>query len=239
MTTCDDISERLPEHVLGTIDGSQELAIRRHLRGCAGCRREMSSLGDGLALFARAAHDRMPPPELEQRVTTVLRDEWRDTPAARAEHRPRWTRIAAAAAALAMVASLGWGTAQTRRADEAALDAASYGRLLEVLGGKDFRVGELRPADGRTLEGSVVVYDSHVDQSWAVVFVRAPGITGRAYATLHAPDGRAVDLWDLRIDHEGDGASWLVTSVDLEPFDRMTVTGADGAPLAEASIGPA
>jgi hypothetical protein len=233
--TCDEVRERLPEHVLGTIEGPQDLQIREHLRGCAGCRQELAALDDGLTQFARAAHDVSPPTELQDRVRTVLQDEWRERPP---QHRraPRLRWLAVAAAVLMVAASLSWGLAQSRRADNATLGATSYQRLLDVLGGKDFRVGQLQAAAGQTLEGSVIIYDSHVDQSWAVVFVRAPGIEGAASATLHAPDGRTIDMWDLAIDHEGDGAAWLVTSVNLEGFNRITVTGPDGRPLATASV---
>ena len=62
MTTCEEVRERLPEHVLGTLDEPHDLSVRRHLRGCAGCRREMAALGDGVAMFARAVHDSHPRP---------------------------------------------------------------------------------------------------------------------------------------------------------------------------------
>ncbi len=233
--TCDEIRERLPEHVLGTIEGPEDQAIRRHVRGCAGCRKDMAALGEGLTLFSRAVHDVVPPDELQGHVRTVLQEEWHESsPEEPRASKLRW--LAVAATILALVGSLAWGVAQSRRADAATEGAASYQRLLGVLGGEDFRVGELQPSDGRTVEGSVVVYDSHVDQSWAVVFVRVPGVEGAARATLHADDGRAIDLWDFTIDHGGDGAGWLVTSVDLDGFDRLTVTGPAGEALASADI---
>lgn len=236
--TCDDMRERLTEHVLGTLDDAQDAQVQRHLRGCAGCRQELSALDEGLTQFAHAAHDVGPPPELEERVTNALREEWRERPVP-SHRRPPLRWLAAAAAVVAIVGTLGWGLSQQHRADRASEGASSYAALLHTLGGKDFRVGQLQAAAGQTVEGSVIVYDSHEDQSWAVVFVRAPGVEGSAGATLHAADGRTVDLWDLTIDHGGDGAAWLVTSVNLERFDRITVTGPDGRALASASIAPA
>ena len=32
--TCDEVREVLPEHLLGTLDGPEDLEVRRHLRGC-------------------------------------------------------------------------------------------------------------------------------------------------------------------------------------------------------------
>ena len=235
--TCEAVQERLSEHLLGSMPETDDMAVRRHLRGCATCRREAAALGDGLAAFARAAHDMTPPDDLRDRVLGAVRDEQLD----RVDHEPggrrRWVLPAVAAGlTLALVASLAWGAGQARRADRTVADAASYTGLLSILGGKDFRAGRLDPTGGRTLEGSVVVYDSHEDQSWAVVFVRAPGESGSATPTLHADDGRAVDVWPLEFDGQGDGATWLVTSVDLQPFDRLTITGADGTLLATADI---
>jgi putative zinc finger protein len=236
--TCDTVQERLAEQLLGSTSGEDDLAIRRHLRGCAACRRDAAALGDGLAAFARAAHDVAPPDELRERVLGAVRDDQLDAAATDAgtPRRRRLLPAVAAVLAIALVASLAWGLGQTRRADRAASDAASYTDLLAILGGKDFRAARLAPASGVTLEGSVVVYDSHEDQSWAVVFIRAPGQSGYAEPTLLADDGRAVEVWPLEFDRSGDGATWLVTSVDLRPFDRLEVRGDDGTLLATADI---
>ena len=235
--TCEAVQERLSEHLLGSMPEFDDAAVRHHLRGCAACRREASALGDGLAAFALAAHDVVPPDELRARVLDAVRDDQRDTAPPPASS---WRRFAvpgvAAGLALALVASLAWGVGQARRADRAVADAGSYTGLLAILGGTGFRAARLDPAGARTLEGSVVVYDSHEDQSWAVVFVRAPGESGYATPTLHADDGRTVEIWPLEFDGQGDGAAWLVTSVDLVPFDRLSITGEDGTLLATADI---
>ncbi len=125
---------------------------------------------------------------------------------------------------------------QTRRAQVASEGAQSYETLLQTLGGKDFRVGELTSTGAQPLEGSVVVYDSHVDQSWVLVFVRTSGVTGDVTATLHAPDGRTLDTWPVSIDRDGDGYGWLVTSVNLETFDRITLTDTQGTTVASGAI---
>ena len=46
---------------------------------------------------------------------------------------------------------------------------------------------------------------------------------GTATATLHAPDGRTVDLWDLEFQPDGNGAAWLVTASDLASSTGSTV----------------
>src|SRR5947207_1804402 len=54
--SCDEVRELLPEHLLGVLEPDPERAVSRHLRGCGACRAELASLGQGLATFARAAH---------------------------------------------------------------------------------------------------------------------------------------------------------------------------------------
>ncbi len=237
--TCDEVRERLPEHVLGTLDDVSDLAIRRHLRGCAGCRREMEVLGEGLALFAHAAHDAEPPPELEDRVLGTLADEWRDaspSPARSARAGTRWAWLTAAAVLAALVLSLTWGLGQRHHA-ETLVASDRYTQLLHILGGKEFRAGTLTATPGMSVGGSAVVYESHEGQSWAAVFVRGPGLHGPATATLHAADGRAVDLY-VHFQRDGSGSAWLVTGMDLQGFDRITVTGPDGRVIATARLEP-
>jgi hypothetical protein len=234
--TCDEVRDLLPEHLLGTLEPASDRAVREHLRGCAACRAEADGLGDGLASFARAAHDREPPPELRERVLAVLEEESRDaTPTA--DGGRRWVPIVGIAAAAAIVvATIGFAVSADRRADLAQAGAASYQRLLETLGGKEFRIGEITSDDRPEVEGSVVLYDSHQGQSWGVVLVRAPGWSGIATATLEAPDGRTIEVGELRFADDGDAATWIVTGTSLEAYDHLTIVGGDGTELAGAAI---
>jgi putative transcriptional regulator len=238
--TCDEVRELLPEHLLGTLEGPEDLEVRRHLRGCAGCRIEMTALSEGVEWFARAAHDRTPPPELHDRVMTTLELEWHDADAERPDAgRVRW--LGRAAAVIAIAATLAWGLSQTHRAIVASADAQSYRTLLSTLGGKEFRVGQLDSHVTHPLEGSVVLYDSHQGQSWGIVLVRAPGVSGTATVTLSSTDGSGagsttIDAGTLEFQPDGDAATWLVTSSDLTPFDRVTIRAEDGTVLATADI---
>jgi anti-sigma factor RsiW len=234
VTTCDEVRERLPEHVLGTLDDVGDLAVRKHLRGCAGCRQELLALGDGMALFSLAAHDRTPPPKLEERVRTVLEQEWSEAPSS--PGRPTRAWLATAAATLVVVASLSWALVEHHQASVAAADASSYEQLLNSLGGKEFRLGPLQASRGTTVEGTVVAYDSSHNQSWVAVFVRAPGSAGVATAALSASDGRSIPLPPLKIADDGAGSTWLVTAANLEQFDRITITSPDGSVLATSQL---
>ena len=153
--------------------------------------------------------------------------------------RARW--LGRAAAVVVVAATLGWGLSQTHRANVASADAESYQRVLSTLGGKEFRIGTLDPHVTHPFEGSVVLYDSHQGQSWGIVLVRAPGVSGTARVTLSSTDGSGaghttIDAGRLEFQPDGDAATWLVTSSDLTPFDRITITAEDGTVLATADI---
>jgi hypothetical protein len=244
---CAEVREQLPDLLLETLTDVEGARVRRHLRGCAACRGELAALEDGLSLFSQATHHSVPPPELETRVLTAIEEEWRETEtdeefvsAGPADHRRRvpgaW--LVAAAAVLVLVASVGWGVGQARRADRAVAGAASYSRLLATLGGREFRVGQLQGTPGHDVGGSLIVYDSVWGRSWAAVFVRAPGSSGPMMATLTGSGGEELSFDPIRIaDGEGDG--WLVTRADVRAFDRLTVRDASGVVIASAQIASA
>ncbi len=235
--TCDELRDRLSEHALGTLAEADDAPIRRHLRGCAQCRRELAAIGEGLTMFAAAAHDRPPPMELRDRVLSVVAEEWRGDPVVLTDAAPGRGRawLGAAAACVAFVAVAAWGVGVRSDASVALADAASYRRLLQTLGGEEFRVAALQRTGPARIAGSVVLYDSSVEQSWGVVLVRAPDLTGAVGVSLAAPDGRTLEMHDAEIEG-GHGATWLVTSEDLHPFDRLTITAPDGEILATAAI---
>jgi hypothetical protein len=245
--TCDEVRDLLPEHLLGTLEGPEDLEVRRHLRGCAACRDERGKLEEGVSALSRAVHDQEPPPELRDRVLGTLGEEWEETGRvpttsvpSRGTGRERlpWRAFAAAAALILVVGSIAFGLAQGHRASLATTDAQSYRNLLTALGGKEFRIGELRPAEGSAMQGQVLIYDGDPSgdwSSWAIVFAKAPGYTGSATATLLSPDGESRALPPIEF-QEGDGKTWLVTYADLTRFDSLTVTSPTGRVMATAAL---
>lgn len=225
--TCDEVREQLAEHLLGTLDEVADAAVRRHLRGCAGCRSEAAALSEGVSTFARAAHDVEPPEDLRGRVLGVLEEEWDGS--ARSDVRPgRSAWLMRAAVAVALVVSVGWGAFATVRAARLQDAADRYEAFLGVLGGEDVRVGELRAARPQELAGSAVIYDSRVGQSWVLVLFRAPGWEGEVNVTLVSDDEARIDLHPMDVGPGGEASTWLVTSSDLKDFDEVRLWDESG-----------
>jgi hypothetical protein len=233
--TCDEVREQLAEHLLGTLEASRDEQVQGHLRGCGSCRRELRALEEGIGTFARAAHQVEPPPEVRDRVLSVLEEEWAASTPEPAHHRhPPW--LAWAAAAVVLAGSLAWGGMATVRAGRFQATADKYERFLGVLGGENVRVGTLRPSGGQAVEGSAVLYDSKVEQSWVLILARAPGVQGQASVTLSTADGRTIDMHPLEFGSGGEASSWLVSSSDLRPFDRVTIRDASGRVIASGTV---
>jgi hypothetical protein len=69
-----------------------------------------------------------------------------------------------------------------------------------------------------------------------LVLVRAPGIAGDADVELSTEGGRTIPMHPLEFSDSGESSSWLVTSSNLQPFDRVTISDASGAVLATAHV---
>lgn len=244
---CAQVRELLPEVLLGPLDETTRAGVRRHLRGCAGCREEQSRLEEGIDALSRAAHDETPPEGLRRRVLDVLGDEWRDDGPATAPRpvvapptgaRRARALIGVAAALVLLVASVAWGLGQRQRASLAQADAASYRTILTTLGGNDFRLGSLHAGGGwGGLTGQVVVYDGDTEggwTSWVLVFLQGEEDPGEVTATLAASGGSTLVLPAMTF-RDGEAQTWLVTHDDLTGFDVLTISGARG-PLATARI---
>jgi predicted anti-sigma-YlaC factor YlaD len=230
--TCEEVREHLAEHVLGTLPEEADAGIRRHLRGCMTCRRELRALDEGVSTFARAAHQVDPPEALKERVLGVLEDEHREAPhPSRRLGIPVRRLAVAAAAVLVLGASASVAVVQTQRASHWHGLAAEYESFLGALGGRDVRVGTLHARGVQDVQGSVVMYDSARGQSWILVLVHAPGQTGEARVTVSSPK-RRIELHPLRFDRGGEASTWLVTRSDISRFDRVQVLDGSGGVLA-------
>ena len=236
--SCDEVREQLPDYSLGTLSDIESAALRRHLRGCAGCRAEAQKLDEGVALFASAAHAMEPPPELKSKVLGVLEEEWQEAPPAKPRvHRLGMISWPAVAAVLVLLAgALVWGGVAQSDAGRFRADASSYQQFLHALGGKDVRVATLSARSPQVIQGSAVLYDSDRGQSWALVMAHAPGYSGSLNMVLSAANGRTISLHPIELDANGEGSTWLVTAADISSFRVVRLTDATGRLLAAGTV---
>jgi hypothetical protein len=114
--------------------------------------------------------------------------------------------------------------------------ATKYEAFLHALGGKNVRVGVIQPSGTQDIHGSAVLYDSDVQQSWVLILVRAPGMTGSANVELSSEAGHTIEMHPLEFSDGGESSSWLVTSSNLQSFDTVTITDSSGNIVARAAV---
>lgn len=234
MTTCDDVRPLLPDHALGSLEPGEDAEVRRHLRGCGACRRELGALSDGLGVLGSTL-ERPVPTALRDRVLGALQEEWAED-RAKPPAAPRWGTFATAAAVAVALVAGAVALVQMSRARDAAGDAESYRTVLATLGGTGFRVGELQQAGRTPVTGSVVAYESSHDQSFVVVFVRVPELRGEGSLLVSRSDGTTWDPGSIEFDGDGDAAVWWVTDRSVTTMSGLRVRAPDGTLLATASL---
>jgi hypothetical protein len=111
-------------------------------------------------------------------------------------------------------------------------------QFLDTLGGKDVRVGALKPEGQSPLQGSFVIYDGSEGrgESWVLVLVRAPGFTGQANATLLSSSGHPIPLRSIDVEADGEGWTALFTNSDLSLYSGITITAPGGLVLATGTV---
>ena len=132
--TCVEVREHLPEFAVGVLAEPDRTEVERHLRWCAGCRKEAAELGSAAATVGFALPQAAVPTGLGDRVVGRIRQ------AAGAPGSTRRMRTAAAAAIAALVAisALGWGAVMAGRAERFA-DRAALAEQRQAEALADFR----------------------------------------------------------------------------------------------------
>ncbi|MGH2572956.1 MAG: zf-HC2 domain-containing protein [Actinomycetota bacterium] len=235
---CEAVRHQVPDYVLATLPDTEMAEVRRHIRGCAACRKEARHLDEGVAMFADASHSADPPADLSGRVMSVLEEEWREEAPSRYRPRRLLARLPAVAAVVALlVGALTWGVVGQANTNRFREDALAYQEFLEVLGGTDVRVARLVAAPGSPVEASAVVYDSTREMSWVYIQVHAPGYRDDIHATISSHSAGSIELREVEL-LNGAGDTWLVTPRDISTFQTIRLTSPDGELLASGTVRP-
>jgi hypothetical protein len=174
--TCDALTELAPELALGIVPADERARALAHLARCGDCRRrveELSGVADALLLLAPA---REPPAGFESRVLGRLP----------ATVRPRrWRRLALAAAALLLAATVGGSGVFAAGSGDRGV-AEQYRRTLAAADGRAFGAWRLGDA------GTVFIYQG--SPSWMFVSMQPSAGDGPFACELVLTGGRRVPL---------------------------------------------
>lgn len=247
---CLAVRELLPELAVGVLSAQEHHDVERHLRWCAGCRKEATELGQAAATVAFALAPAPVPQGLGERIVERVRR------AAGAPGTPRRTRTAAASIVAAMVAigSLGWGAAMAGRADRFAERAeqaeaertAALERFQKVLSGlsgilpvqdlpeEQTHLAQLAPTPEGLGGGAVLQFVSPTIFDMTIVIVNGldPDVTGDLPYRVRLLNAAGEVLKAGRIDElDADGGADVVhqfANQDLTGYTTVHVLNAVG-----------
>jgi hypothetical protein len=254
--TCLEVRELLPELAVGVLPARDREEVERHLRWCAGCRKEAGELGDAAATVAFALPPADLPDALRERVVRDVKG------AAGAPRKPRRARAAAASALAAVVAlgSLGWGAVMANRADEFEQRAADANRqktqALEVF--RSILANPLVPEEelnGQTRLGRLTPTEDGQGGGMALQLL-SPKILDFSLVIVTGLDPRATDRLPYRVEFENDAGEVVrgghideldaeghaevfrqFANRDLTGYTLVRVVDADGVVMLEGRAG--
>lgn len=245
--TCLEVRELLPELAVDTIAPDDRTEVERHLRWCAGCRKEASDLGQAAAILAYSLPPATVPQELSERVVERVRRATGTTGT------PRRARTVASAiiAAMVAVASLGWGAVMAGRADrfadraeQAQRDRAraieQFQKVLapvipaaEISTNEDAHLGQLAPVAGGTGGAAVLQLVSPTMLDFVIVIVNGLDDDAKLMPyRVRLSNAAGQELRVGRIDElDANGGAEVFREFktqDLTGFSTVTVIDASG-----------
>jgi anti-sigma-K factor RskA len=146
------IHELTAAYALDALDAEEAREYEQHLAGCDRCREELADLSEGTTALAFAVDAPSPPSALRKRILDQARSERTNV----VPLRPRWTRSAkiatAIAAAAAVVLAISSGSLlRSLDSERSAREAAD--RAVAVLSDPDAQRVSLQGADGLLVTG--------------------------------------------------------------------------------------
>jgi hypothetical protein len=255
---CLAVRELLPELAVGVLSAADRDEVDRHLRWCAGCRKESAELGNAAATIAFALAPVEVPHGLHDRIVEGVKR------AAGAPGTSRRARTAAASivAAMIAVASLGWGAVMAGRADrfeERAANAESRTRQAlaqfqtildqvipagQELPPEQTRLGRLIPTAEGQGGGAVLqlVSPSLLDYSIVIVNGLDPDATARLpyHVELVNAAGRVLRAGRIgELDADGGAEVFRqFSNKDLTGYSTVRVVDAAGVVVLEGGVDP-
>jgi hypothetical protein len=199
--TCLEVRDLLPELAVGVLPLAERDRVERHLRWCAGCRKEAGELGAAAATFGFALAPVTPAADLGDRVVERVR-----AAAGRPGRRRRIRAVATALVAGALaVGGLGWGAVMASRAERFADRAAQA---------EEQRVEALRVFERRVLtplfpSGDVPSHETHLGQLYptsdgegggAALELVSPTMIDFSIVIVNGFDPKATDRLPYRVE---------------------------------------
>ncbi|HEY1330252.1 MAG TPA: zf-HC2 domain-containing protein [Actinomycetota bacterium] len=250
--TCLQARDQLAEFVMDTLPVVGHREVERHLQTCAGCRKEVSELQEGLAGAAIALPIVEPPPSLEDRVVTKVQEasgRWRS-------HRRRAVRVLAVSALAAAVLAAGsvtWGLAMRAKVQTLqSREAVNATKLISV----SQIIKQLR-ANGKALTATLVPAKGYPAGGGTVVIVTAPNepdtfmiqvlmpetARGPFSVLLQERSGRTLMAGKLTRATSGaymlaSGGGFRVFAENLAPVTTVLVLDAAGHPVLTGDVRP-
>ncbi len=245
--TCVEVRELLPELAVGVLPEQEAAEVERHLRWCAGCRKEAAELGAAAATVGFALPQVDVPAGLGDRIVGRIRQ----SAGAPGSVRRMRTALAGTIAALLAVSGLGWGAVMAGRAERFADRAAEAERrqfealegfqklILQLVPGQELPpqetfLGQLAPQAGGQGGGAALELVSPTRIDFVVVMVSGldpldPGALPYR-VTLANPQGQVLRVGTI-VELDADGAADLVKQFpehELSGYTEVRVTDARG-----------
>jgi len=149
MSEHQQFAEDLSLYALGTLEPEERSLLEKHLRECAGCRREVEALRGDMALLALSTSGPKPPVRARQRLMDALAREPRQARVAR--QRPWWALVPAfVAAGMAALAMFFWVQSTKLQRDLASLEKRSAQQRAELQRAREI-VATLTATDAMTV----------------------------------------------------------------------------------------
>ncbi len=253
--TCSEVRELLPEHAVGVLPTAERDAVERHLRWCAGCRKEAAELAQAAALVGFALPPAATPERLADRVVEAIHA----AIGPRGSVRRLRAAAAGAVAALVAVAGLGWGAVMAGRAERFAERAAraerrqaealaEFRRVLDrMVPGTEIPrqetfLGQLAPAHGASGGGAVLqlVSPDRIDLVIVMVSGLRPAGPGELPYRVRLTNAAGEVIRVGRIaELDADGAADVIRQFpnrELAGFTEVAVLDARGELVLAGSI---